>query len=65
MACDLGKIGCVAQSEIEALRADRRHHVGGFTDQCDVSPANLPRLLDRQRKQIPAGLDLDAAEDRM
>ena len=36
VACDVGDIGRVAQSQIEALRADRRHHVSGFADQSDA-----------------------------
>ena len=61
----LGNIGGIAQSEIEALRADRRHHMGGFADQRDAVAGELLGPLDRQREQMAAGLDLDAAEDRM
>ena len=62
---DLGDIGGVAQSHIQALRADRRQHVGGFANQRDAMPGKLLGLLDRERKQMPSGLDTDAAEDRV
>ena len=37
----------------------------GFADQRDAMAGELPGLLDRQRKQMPSGLDLDAAENGM
>ena len=36
VAHDVGDIGGVAQSHVQALRADRRQHMGGFADQRDA-----------------------------
>src|SRR5215831_5304699 len=57
--------GGIAQAEIEALRADRRHDMAGFADQGDAAVREAARSLDRERKGATAGLDPDLAEDRM
>ena len=57
--------GGIAQTEIEALGADRRYHVRGFADQRDALVGKTPRGGDAERKQPAAGFDLDLAEDRM
>ena len=62
---DLGDIGGIAQSHVQALRADRRHHMRGLADQRDAMLRELPGLLDRQRKQMTSRLDPDAAENGM
>ena len=62
---NVGDIGGIAQPHVETLRADRRQHMRGFADQRDALPGELPGLLDRQRKQVTAGLDADTAENGM
>ena len=40
---DIGDIGGIAQSHVQALRADRRQHMGGFADQRDTRLARIVR----------------------
>src|SRR5277367_52504 len=47
---DLGDGGGVAQPEIEALRADRRHDMRGFAYECDTLAGKGTGRLDRKRK---------------
>src|SRR6202035_3995553 len=62
---ELGDGGAVAQAEIEALRTDRRHDVGGFADERDAGAGKGVRGLDRERKNAAASLDAHLAEQRM
>ena len=62
---DLGNGGAVAQAEIEALRADRRHHVRRLADERDAPARKRMRRLDRERKDAAARLDAHLAEERM
>ena len=39
--------------------------MGGFADQRDAVAGEVRGSLDRQRKQVAPGFDLDAAENRM
>src|SRR5580704_3315042 len=60
---DFGDIGGIAQSHIEALRADRWQHMRGFADQHDATLCDLSGLFDRKREQMPSRLDADTAEN--
>ena len=62
---EFGNVGGIAQSHVQALRADRRQHMGGLANQRDAMLRELSGLLDPERKQMPPGLDRDAAENRM
>ena len=55
----------VADAEIEALRADRRKHMRGLADQRDAVAGKARRQQRRQRIDLPAWLDPDAAEHRL
>ena len=61
----LGDRRRVAQPEIEALGADRRHHMGRLADERDPPGAAVPRGLDREREHAAACLHLDLAQDRV
>ena len=51
---DFGEGGAVAEAEIKALRADRRHHMRGFADQRDAPARACIRGFDRERKHAAA-----------
>jgi len=62
---ELGERCRVAQAEIEALRAKRRHHVRRLADQRNAPAGKGMRGLDRERKHAAALLDAHRAEQRM
>ncbi len=62
---DVGNVGGVPQSHVEALRADRRQHVRGFAHQHHAPRREAFRMFDRQRKRMTATFDPQAAEDGM
>ena len=41
----------VAQAQIKALSADRRHDMGGFADECDAVVGKAPCRRDVKREQ--------------
>ena len=55
----------IAQPEIEPLRADRRHQMGGFADQRNAIEPERADGFDRQREYAAAGFDGNLAEQRM
>jgi len=60
---DLRDIGGVSQSHIKSLRTDRRYHVRSLAHQRDTVLGKLRRLLDRKRKHMAAGLDMDTTKN--
>jgi hypothetical protein len=62
---ELADAGGVAQSEIEALGADRRNEVGGFADQRDAALPEWRTVSTASGKDAAARLDRDLAEKRM
>ena len=65
LARDLGDGHGVPKAEIEPLGADRRKHVGGFSDQGDPVRGRALGGRDHEREGAMARLDLDLSEDRV
>ena len=59
----VGDVAGVAQSHVQALRADRRQHMSGFADQRDAMLRESSGPLDGKRKQMASRLNADAAEN--
>ena len=62
---DFGNRRCVAQSEIEALCADRRKAMRGLSDQGDASIRKAARGFADEGKCAVPGIRPDLAEDRV
>ena len=62
---EFGDGGGVAQAEIEPLRADRRHDVGGFADQRDRGVPRTRAPFRPQAGNAAAGFDAHPAKQRM
>src|SRR5262249_53514378 len=60
---EFGYCGGVAQAQIESLRTDGRNDMGGFANQCNSLICKARRCSDVKRKQAPAWLEFDFAEN--
>ena len=63
--CEFADCCCVAQTQIEPLRADRRNDMRSFADECNASVCEPSCGSDTKRKATAARLGLNLPEDRI